>query len=285
MKNIVTNVLRSLLVHPRAPLKWVGRAGYFLHKTANNYNFDMNTNGEKALMEAIAPFDIATVFDVGAYKGHWSLAALPIFSPKTIHAFEPVPRSFGKLERNLGDENTAHLHQLALGAGPDIIQIAFNREKPTRSGFHARTMKYDGLEIIDVEVIDGASFCKKQKIDTIDMLKIDAEGHEKHVLAGFEPMLAAQKIRAIQFEYSPVGTIYDVSLWELYELFEKHGFIVGKVYPDGVAFAPFTSLEETILGPNYCAMLASEHAMVKSAASRARADSTYVQQIGGPKLN
>lgn len=284
MKNLIFQFLRRFLVKPSAISRWIGKSGYALHAMANNYNFDMETNGEKALMQALAPHGVKTVLDVGAYKGHWSACALPIFTPVTIHAFEPVPRSFGKLTRNMGTEDQCHLHQLALGAEPATIQIAFNKEKPTRSGFHARTMKYDGIEIIDVTVIDGATFCKEQNIATIDMLKIDAEGHEKHVLHGFEPMLKSQSIRAIQFEYSPVGTIYDVSLWELYELFERNGYIVGKVFPEGIAFAPFDSLEETILGPNYCAISLKEHAMIKSAHAPARTNKAYVSDNGGPVL-
>ncbi len=273
----MNNFLKRLLVKPSSINQWIGKTGYWLHAATNNYNFEMDENGEKRLMAALAPFEIKTVFDVGAYKGHWSLAAIPVVQPDVLHAFEPVPRSFKKLTRNLGNQTNCNLHQLALGDGPDTIQIIFNAEKPTRSGFHARTRKYEGLEIIDVEVIDGAGFCRANGVETIDLLKIDAEGHEKHVLRGFESMLAEGKIRAIQFEYSPVGTIYDVSLWELYELFEAHGYIVGKLFPEGVAFAPFDTLTETVLGPNYCAILASETEMIKSALAPRRCNFDYIK--------
>ncbi len=285
ISDFLVNALRSPAVHANAVSRFVGRAGWRVHCMCNNYNFDMESNGERALMDALAPNHMKTVFDVGAYKGRWSSLAFSILAPSVIHAFEPVPASFAKLEKKLAGHDAIKLHQCACGERRESIPMVFNKNQPTRSGFHARTRKYENLDIVDVAVVDGASFCAEHGIETIDFLKIDAEGHEKHVIAGFAPLLDAGRIRVVQFEYSAIGTLYDVSLWRLFEGFEQRGYIVGKIFPDGVAFAPFSSLEDAILGPNYCAVLASEHEIINSVHAPRRTDADYVKTNGGPLLN
>ena len=53
---------------------------------------------------------------------------------------------------------------------------------------------------IPIEVIRGDDFSRSQGIDHIDLLKIDAEGHDMHALLGFSGMLAEGRIDFVQVE-------------------------------------------------------------------------------------
>ena len=262
--------MRSLLVHPNGLSRALGRLARTIYFWHHNYNFDFASNGEFALLEKLKPFAMTTVFDVGAYKGYWSLEALAILSPRQLYAFEPVPRSFTRLEKNLAGHANVNLFNLAVSNAQGEMTIAFNREKPTRSGFHARTRQYKGLEQVKVAVVDIVRFCKEHDVGMIDLIKIDVEGHEHQVITGLEPLLATAQVRAIQFEFSPLGTVYDVGLWQIYETLSAHGYVAGKIFPDGVAFGAAAGPEDEMPGPNYFAARRDDLALLRATAAPRR---------------
>ena len=89
---------------------------------------------------------------------------------------------------------------------------------------------------------------------SIDFLKIDTEGHEFHVLKGFEQSLDAGLINVIQFEYGKVNVLSRALLYDYYQFFEKKGYVVGKIFPHFVRFKPYEYFDENFIGPNFVAV-------------------------------
>src|SRR5262245_27974443 len=58
---------------------------------------------------------IRTILDVGAHAGESSLKFNAAFAGATIHAFEPVSRTFALLRQSVAAYPNIHCHQLALG--------------------------------------------------------------------------------------------------------------------------------------------------------------------------
>src|SRR3989442_1617823 len=57
-----------------------------------------------------------TVIDVGANIGQFALAALELWAPISLHAFEPVEEAHQVLRRHLARYPESHLHPVAVGA-------------------------------------------------------------------------------------------------------------------------------------------------------------------------
>src|SRR5207248_3898984 len=63
------------------------------------------------------------------------------------------------------------------------------------------------VNVLTGRLTTGDDFCARLGVSAIDLLKIDVEGMESAVLAGFQRMLASGSIGAIQFEYQFVNPV------------------------------------------------------------------------------
>jgi hypothetical protein len=60
----------------------------------------------------------------------------------------------------------------------------------------------------------------------INLLKVDTEGYDLHVLQGTKHLLANQQIEIIQFEYNDAWALAGSTLYKAYELLESFGYQV-----------------------------------------------------------
>ncbi len=141
---------------------------------------------------------IRTVFDVGANVGWVTISYLNTYPEARLWAFEPVPSIFGQLKENVerhADSSRATFVQKAMGATARQARIT---NAPDVTVNHLVPDGTDGS--IPIEVIRGDDFSRSQGIDHIDLLKIDAEGHDMQALLGFSGMLAEGRIDFVQVE-------------------------------------------------------------------------------------
>ena len=155
----------------------------------------------------------ATVFDVGAHIGCWSLAALDGVPDLDLHLFEPAPAAFAVLTETAASHFPgARLSNAALGGYCANRRFHVYRDSPSWSGFFRRRGEeakgsVAAPESIDVPCQTLDAYCAAQGVAHIDYLKIDVEGAESEVLAGASGLLAAGAVNALQFEYG--GTFAD----------------------------------------------------------------------------
>lgn len=86
--------------------------------------------------------------------------------------------------------------------------------------------------MLKVKTYDLDSFCQEYHISTIDFLKIDTEGSELDILKGAQQLLAAHKIKYIQFEYG--GTYVDAktTLKEVFTCLKSNNYLVFRIVPN-----------------------------------------------------
>jgi FkbM family methyltransferase len=79
---------------------------------------------------------------------------------------------------------------------------------------------FNAENVVEVEVNISTldEFCKCKKIEFIDFLKIDVEGHELAVFQGAKTMIQNNKIDFIQFEFNKFNIISRVFLKDFYEI-------------------------------------------------------------------
>lgn len=196
---------------------------------------------------------IRTVFDVGANVGQTALRFRKAFPLAKIHSFEPVTRTFNALQENLASVRGVVTHQLAFGSANEARAILLASSSDL-SSFHntgwGRSSLTGATEQVRVARIDD--FCESVAIENVDLLKVDAEGHDLEVLKGAERMFSAGKIVAAlvevvlcpsenrvplddfvgflcKFEYSCVG-IYDQAWWGSKRLHYGNALFVRDTY-------------------------------------------------------
>lgn len=137
------------------------------------------------------------IFDIGANVGQTVAQIRRAWPNVVVHAFEPVSATFAKLEENTAGDAALHRHRLAFASRPGrAVMLARPLGVMNRivAPFEARG------QTEEVEVVAGDTFCADKGIERIDILKIDTEGHDLEVLAGFRNMLAARRVTYVEVE-------------------------------------------------------------------------------------
>jgi FkbM family methyltransferase len=232
---------RSLAAFCRRYLAWYA-----------NVNYDLQTNGETFVLDRLAHFDPTVLFDVGANLGDWTAAARTLCPGAAVHAFEISPPTFTRLAARFSSDPLVHLNPAGLSDSEGTIEIRHYE------GLEALTTAVDyphpfPFQTLRARVTTGAAYAASCGVQHIDLLKIDVEGMEEQVLAGFDPLFQRQAIDLVQFEYGRVSILTGFLLRHFYCFFEQRGFLVGKIYPEYVDFRAYSMEDEDFLGPNYLA--------------------------------
>jgi len=217
----------------------------------------MQKDGEfRVLSMLIKPGDI--VFDGGANVGLWSEEVLKLTkNDVALYAFEPTPESYGKCAKKLKGSGTK-LFKLAL-ADADKRQTFFCY--PGGKQYFNSLFDWMNKQKVKITVQCRAidSFCAEHKIEHIDFLKLDIEGAEFTALTGAKEMLAAQRVRFVQFEYNnhPRANlkgiynlltgcgykVYKILSKELKPIPEWDGRLEDKKFTNYLAVAPAASIK------------------------------------------
>lgn len=143
---------------------------------------------QEALRRLVAPG--ATVYDVGANIGFYSLLAARLAGPGGhVHAFEPVPASARAVERNaiLNDMATITVHEAAVGAtegeGTLLVVGEASWSHLASTGRHADTRAERPVRLVSIDGLVAAG------LPAPAVAKVDVEGAELEVLEGMERTL------------------------------------------------------------------------------------------------
>jgi FkbM family methyltransferase len=218
-----------------------------------NYNYNPRTNGEHHLIQILASESLASVFDVGANVGHWAMAVHQICPSATIHAFEIAPQTFQILQHNTSGIPSIVTNNAGLADRQGSVMVKFFHDDPELSSLI--DVPYDRPSVnVPSYTVTGDAYCKQRGISRIDFLKLDTEGSELLVLRGLSRMLSSGSIDVIQFEYSRLNIGPKFLLKDFYAELGESRYVIGKLFPDHVAFKPYDLVDETFMGPNYVAV-------------------------------
>jgi FkbM family methyltransferase len=265
--------LASELMQDRFDRKTRALGDFFNKSTMawKNKKYDVEVNGEAALLRRLQPFNPVVLFDAGANIGDWSLAALHGLPDARVHAFEIAPVTAKELARNLTPYSARVIvNAFGLGRQEGEIKLYFSPESSTAASmvpgvveFSARDHEIHRIEQVTARITTGDQYLSEHRIDRVDFLKIDVEGAEWDVLEGFANSFMAKKIQMVQFEYGPLNLQTRKLLIDYWKFFTDNDFLVGKLYPEGVAFKTFDMSDEDFIGPNFIACLNSRNDLIE----------------------
>lgn len=130
----------------------------------------------------------STVLDIGANSGIFSLSAWALGS-SSVHAFEPIKRIYDQLKCNLelNGNGAPKAWNMAVSDQKGVLEILDpGGDFPVAASLSKEFYKNHVGEYTatKVNVIDIDRFCNESGIDSVDLVKLDVEGHELHALLG-----------------------------------------------------------------------------------------------------
>jgi FkbM family methyltransferase len=173
--------------------------GYWVHKLDT---LPVGADLFYDIQEKIGYKSLNVLFDVGANVGqtrNW----FRYYKPHAkIFCFEPVKSTFGQLVKNSKHDCNCVLENLAFAekSGEKTIRL-FEANLAVLNSLNDFLMNNrDGAkeERIKVETLDN--YCESNMITKIDLLKIDTEGYDVHVLQGAKKMMEREAISMIYCE-------------------------------------------------------------------------------------
>jgi FkbM family methyltransferase len=216
------------------------------------HDTDPDRNGEHWLLEQIAG-DATSFVDVGANVGSWTAAIRRIAAPGA-HGLLLEPSSIAARclrERFAGDDQIEILE--VAGSNEDGSTTFF--EEPhagTTSSLHGEfSSKTARAVTVPTRRLD--TLLRKRRIDTVDVLKIDAEGHDFRVLQGATDALADQRIRFLQFEYNAPWSIAGCRLADARKLLDGSGYEMALLKGRGLYRFPYETYGEFYHYANFVA--------------------------------
>lgn len=163
--------------------------------------------------------------DVGSNVGSYSILACGACGAHGI-AFEPVPQTFRRLEKNLRLHNLAsRVEARNEGVGDAAATLRFSTAENCMN--HVLAPGETDAKSVEVPVVrlDDAV------VDPPTMIKIDVEGFETPVLAGAGEILADPALSGVLIELGGAGERYGYDEEAIVDLFLRQGFAAYRYAP------------------------------------------------------
>jgi len=128
--------------------------------------------------------NLDTVIDIGANVGLFTLYMLKSRNCKKIYAIEPTKKAFSQLFNVLKDEPNVYLHKYAIHNFNGKSKIKSVEDNSTISGFIDEVHPYTNhnMNEEEVDVVTLKDFLYINKLNHLDLIKIDIEGVEYDVI-------------------------------------------------------------------------------------------------------
>lgn len=174
------------------------------------------------------------VFDVGANVGSWSQMLLQAIPDAHVYMFEPSPGCQEAIRQKA--LKGARLFGCALGEAPEQKTYYASGDTDSGASFYTRRdtpfkdFAYQQSTVV-VRTLDEVIV--EEKIDFVDFLKMDIEGHELFALRGAKQALEARRIGALSFEFGCGNVNSRTFFRDFWELLTTSNFAIQRITPGG----------------------------------------------------
>lgn len=201
--NSIQDMPKPTLPHTKMKDRfWVKSVKWHLYKRF------LGSKGWKArylfdgFVRELSPGDLA--IDCGANVGHFT--RIMASQGATVHAFEPDPHAFSRLQSNTSEFSNVILHNAAVGTHNTTTNLyrrgSFN-QKPDRASISSSLFEsksnVDPNNSVEIEQIDFVSFLESLDQD-VSILKMDIEGSEVALLEKLLEQDALDKCKRVFVE-------------------------------------------------------------------------------------
>ena len=198
----------------------------FLSSSMDLSYFNANENeSHSKILDIIENLTEGDVFiDIGANIGFFSLlASKKIGESGRVYCFEPSPREFNRLFKNIQLNKRSNLLPYNIALSDYMGESQFSVSE-SHTGLNSLSTIHGANNIL-VPVCPGDLLMSQLKMNTRKVIKIDVEGAEFFVLSGIKKILAQEGIEAVIVEITPklLGH-FNHTKEMIYELMSDFGF-------------------------------------------------------------
>ncbi|MDT3695091.1 MAG: FkbM family methyltransferase [Ignavibacterium sp.] len=226
---------------------------------------NVKESGELVLVKQIlhSKKNKTVIFDVGANVGLFSNLMISELTGKLdyeLHSFEPSRTTFKELEKNIKPGENIYLNNFAFGKEKKKSSLFYDFAGSGLASLTKRKLEhfninFDYSEDILVDTLDN--YCQNKNIESIDLLKIDVEGHELDVLIGGADMFSNKKIKLVSFEFG--GSNIDTKTYyrDFYYFFKEYKMKIYRITPSSflVPMNGYKEIYEQFRTTNFIATL------------------------------
>jgi FkbM family methyltransferase len=210
---------------------------------------------QKRINKTLKKLNLRTIIDIGAHRGEFLESMLSINQNFKIYSLEPQSNIFSLLKKKYKNKKNIHLFNVAISNKPGIKSLNINIKSSTSTFSEYNQNSYwkkikdfiltgsNASSFINTERVKTFTldnFFYKNRLNQIDLLKIDTEGHEYQVLEGSNIILKKNvKYILIEFHLSKIYKKYNKNKIE--NILRKNNFYLIKKFK-----FPFLTFEDRI---------------------------------------
>lgn len=214
-----------------------------------NYE-NSKVSGESNFINKLAsqPNDDGVIIDVGANQGAYSLMCFKAFPGAKVYSFEPHPKTYLSLEKNLSGKNSLCINK-AIGAHCGVLYLFdyANMDGSSHASLYSDVIEkihHENVVSHQVEITTIDDFLKENEIQKVSLLKIDTEGHELEVLKGSSRAINNRMIMVIHFEFNEMNVISRSFFKDFVELLQEYDFY--RLLPSGMIPLKYSPVDSEI---------------------------------------
>ena len=179
--------------------------------------------------------NVDTLFDVGSHKGEYISSMIKTFNINKIYGFEPNPNIFKILKRKINRKNiflynfgiSNMIGKAKFNVNLESSSSSFNKLNEESKYYKKKYLILNTFKLrknsteIEVDITRLDKFINENKINKIDLIKIDTEGYELNILKSLGDKI--KNIKVIHFEHH-----FDDMIIKNYNLTDIHNFLIKK---------------------------------------------------------
>ena len=230
-----------------------------LHAQGFGSGADPRKSGEHRVF-ALLNNDRPVLFDVGGHLGGYTAAFLDRFPGGQAYLFEPSAAHMKIVRENLSAYSNVRYLPYALSDRDGDAILYKNSPISLIASLRRRRLDHysvamDITETIDCRTIDG--IMSDLAVPSIDLLKIDVEGHELAVLRGAQDTINAGRAPIIQFEFGGTHLDTRTTFQDFFYFFSDKNYSLYIIRPRGdlVRIAKYEEALEQYQTSNFVAIL------------------------------
>jgi FkbM family methyltransferase len=180
----IQGVAQRLMGGPRLETVRLADGHLFDCLTSEQYWWTRDSYEDDERRELVAYLKPDSIlFDVGAHAGFWEVILAS--RCRHVYAFEPSPRNFDRLSRNIAQNRIQNVTAVAAAVSDETARVSF---------LENGSMSHLGEKGIEVNAIQLDEYAAQHEPPTV--VKIDIEGHAgaalrgmRHTLSQYKPVL------------------------------------------------------------------------------------------------